>query len=199
MDLEPRTVVAPVDPQHLQTAALVAARGMRDNPLHVAAIGDDPQRRIDLMRRAFETVLRFDGRSVIGAWQDDRLVGVAAYSAVDHCRPTARQRLALAPVVARAGRSAGKVLRWQRAWALHDPGRPHSHLGPVAVDLEYQGRGIGTRLLAAYVAMLDDTGTIGYLKTDKQANVGFYKRSGFTVAAKANVIGVTNWFMMRET
>jgi GNAT superfamily N-acetyltransferase len=69
----------------------------------------------------------------------------------------------------------------------------------VAVDLEYQGRGIGTRLLAAYVAMLDDTGTIGYLKTDKQANVGFYKRSGFTVAAKANVIGVTNWFMMRET
>ena len=102
MDLEPRTVVAPVDPQHLQTAALVAARGMRDNPLHVAAIGDDPQRRIDLMRRAFETVLRFDGRSVLGAWQDDRLVGVASYTAVDHCRPTARQRLALAPVVASA-------------------------------------------------------------------------------------------------
>jgi GNAT superfamily N-acetyltransferase len=198
MDPEPRTVVAPVDPHHLPAAALVAASGMRDNPLHVAAVGDDPQRRIDLMRRAFETVLQFDGRCVLGAWQDDRLVGVAAYTAVDRCRPTVRERLALLPVVARAGPRARKILRWQRTWALHDPDPPHSHLGPVAVDLEHQGHGIGSRLLAAYVSTLDETGTVGYLETDKRANVGFYERFGFTVAAEANVIGVTNWFMTRE-
>ena len=198
MDLEPRTVVGPVDAQHVPTAALVAAVGMRDNPLHVAAVGDDPQRRIDLMRRAFETILRFDGRCVLGAWQDDRLVGVAAYTAVDRCRPTARERLALLPVVARAGARAGTVLRWQRSWARHDPAQPHSHLGPVAVDLEHQGRGIGRRLLAAYVSTLDETGTVGYLETDKRVNVGFYERFGFTVVAEADVIGVTNWFMTRE-
>ena len=36
------------------------------------------------------------------------------------------------------------------------------------------------------------------LETDKWENVHFYERHGYTVIAKADVIGVPNWFMIRQ-
>jgi len=45
--------VRTIEGEELKSAARVAARGMRDNPLHVAAIGDDPERRVRVMQRVF--------------------------------------------------------------------------------------------------------------------------------------------------
>lgn len=97
-----------------------------------------------------------------------------------------------------AGRAAPRLGRWMSAWAKFDPARPHSHLGPVAVDPDLQGRGIGSMLLADYCQRLDRTRTLSYLETDKPENVRLYERFGYEVTADATVLGATSWFMTRE-
>jgi GNAT superfamily N-acetyltransferase len=187
-----------IDGEDLQTAALVAARGMRDNPLHVAAIGDDPERRVRVMNRVFARLLTLPGRHTMGAWDGDRLVGVADSVEPGRCQPSPRDQLHLAPAMMMAGRAAPRAARWMSTWAKHDPDRPHHHFGPLAVDLDLQGRGIGSMLLAAYCRRLDDGGLLSYLETDKAENVRLYERFGFAVTGEADVIGVKNWFMTRE-
>jgi ribosomal protein S18 acetylase RimI-like enzyme len=188
----------PLGGEELEAAALLAARSMRDNPLQVVAIGQDPERRVRLMHRGFTRLLRLDGRPTAGAWVGDRLVGVAATADPGHCQPSAGERLRLAPTFLMAGRAAPRLGRWMSAWAKYDPARPHSHLGPVAVDPELQGRGIGSMLLADYCQRLDRTRLLSYLETDKPENVRLYERFGYEVTAEAVVLGVTSWFMTRE-
>ena len=190
--------VRPIEGEELQTAALVAARGMRDNPLHVAAIGDDPERRVRVMQRVFSRLLTLPGRETFGAWDGDRLVGVADSTEPGRCQPSPRDRLRLAPAMVMAGTSAPRMSRWLSTWAKHDPDRQHSHFGPLAVDLDLQGRGIGSLLLSAYCRRLDEADLLAYLETDKTENVRLYERFGFAVTAEADVIGVKNWFMTRE-
>jgi ribosomal protein S18 acetylase RimI-like enzyme len=184
--------------RQLTDAAQLAARAMHDNPLHVAALGSDVDRRIAVMRSALGHVLRAGGRTVLGAWEGDRLLGIAAFAPVGRCRPTSTERIATVPVVVRAGRSARHLLAWQRAWSQLDPDEPHVHLGPVAVVSERRGAGIGGRLLSECVTHLDREQAVGYLETDKEVNVAFYERFGFRVVERRAVIGVPNWFMLRE-
>lgn len=196
LDLD--VVIAPVPPAERTTAALLAARAMQDNPMHVAALGPDLSRRVEVMNRAFGVLLAPAHRHVLGAWHGDRLVGIAASTSSRHCQPDGGQWLRFPPTLLRAGSRAPRLLRWLAAWSRRDPATPHSHLGPVAVDPLVRGRGVGSRLLAEYVGGLDRDGTSGYLETDKAENVRLYRRFGFEVAARADVLGVPNCFMVRR-
>jgi GNAT superfamily N-acetyltransferase len=192
-------IVRPIKGKELlQTAALVLARGMRDNPLHVAAIGDDPERRLRVMHRVFSRVLALPERPTLGAWDGNRLVGVADSAEPGQCQPSPRDQLRLLPAMVMAGGAAPRMARWMSTWGRHDPDLAHSHLGPVAVDLDLQGKGIGSLLLTAYCRRLDEAGVLAYLETDKAENVRLYERFGFVVTAEADVIGVKNWFMTRQ-
>jgi ribosomal protein S18 acetylase RimI-like enzyme len=171
---------------------------MRDNPLQIVAIGQDSERRLRLMHRGFSRLLRLNGRATVGAWDGDRLVGVAATAEPGHCQLSTSERLRLAPTFLIAGRAAPRLGRWMSAWAKYDPAEPHSHLGPVAVDPGLQGRGLGSMLLAEYCQRLDQRKMISYLETDKPENVRLYKRFSYHVTAEAEVLGVTSWFMTRE-
>lgn len=48
-----------------------------------------------------------------------------------------------------------------------------------------------------FCSALDDKSALGFLETDKPENVGFYKRFGFEVVKKVQVIGTTTFFMAR--
>ena len=50
---------------------------------------------------------------------------------------------------------------------------PRWHLGPVAVDLDARGQGIGTAMLEEICHSLDEFRAASYLETDKWENVGF--------------------------
>jgi ribosomal protein S18 acetylase RimI-like enzyme len=178
----------------------VLARGMRDNPLHVAAFGDDAERRERSVHRMFSTLFGVSkSLTKIGAFDGDTLVGLTGVAPAGTCQPTPMERLRFAPGVLSLGpRAAGRLASWLKVWADHDLDEPHSHLGPLAVDRALQGRGIGTRILAEYTRRLDDAGEVGYLETDKAENVTLYERHGFVVTGEAQVIGVANWFMRRE-
>lgn len=175
------------------------ARGMRDNPLHIAAYGADPERRVRcharLVRGLFDS---FPAQQPICATRDGTLVGVTGVAPVGTCRPTVGQRLRLLPRVAAFGpRSAALVGRWMSTWARHDPDEPHVHLGPLAVEAHLQGQGIGSLIMREYCRRLDEAREVGYLETDKPENVRFYRRFGFEVVAEESVIGAPNWFMRR--
>jgi GNAT superfamily N-acetyltransferase len=203
-------MVAPADPGAVEVADLpageipeaigVLARGMRDNPLHVAAFGADPERRRRRLERFFRAFFRVMGaQTPLGAHDGETLVGVTGVAPPATCQPGIGAELRLLPTVLAMGPpTSARLMRWVAAWAAHDPSEPHSHLGPLAVDAHLQGRGIGTRILAEYCARLDRAGELGYLETDKPENVRLYERHGFRVIGEERVIGVPNWFMRRE-
>jgi len=187
-------------PDEVDEAAGVLGRGMRDNPLNVAAFGDDPERRVRLhergMRRMFRVV---STQQPLCAVHEGAVVGVAGVAPVGTCRPSATQRLRMIPGFLGLGpRTAGKVGRWISAWAHHDPEEPHVHLGPFAVDAHLQHQGIGTLIMQEHCGRLDAAGEVGYLETDKPENVRFYERFGYEVIGQESVIGVPNWFMRRS-
>lgn len=192
-----QVVIAPLPVAQRAPGALLAARAMQDNPMHVAALGPDLRRRVEVMHRAFGLLLDSPARHVLGAWHEDHLVGIAAYASSDHCQPDRGQWLRFPPTLARAGTRAPRLLRWLAAWSRRDPDRPHLHLGPVAVDPLVRGKGVGSRLLADCVDRLDVREETGYLETDRADNVRLYRRFGFEVVGCANVLGVPNWFMVR--
>lgn len=189
-------------PEELRVAAELTARGMRDNPLDVAAFGADVNRRVVRMRKMFRVALTMIARNglILGAFQRATLVGVAAIAPSPGCQPSPMEKLRLTPRMLAAVGPIGfaRMLRWTSAWAARDAGEPHWHLGPVAVDTHLQGMGFGSRLLAEYCERLDRAGAVGYLETDKAENVKFYSRFGFRTTGEARVLNTPNWFMRRD-
>ena len=186
-------------PEEVDEAADVLGRGMRDNPLHVAAFGDDPERRVRVhsrgMRRLFRTV---STQQPICAIMDGALVGVTGVAPVGTCKPSATERLRMLPSFAALGpRTASRVINWMSAWGRRDLEEPHVHLGPFAVDTHLQGRGIGSQIMQEHCRRLDAAGEVGYLETDKPENVRFYERFGYELIGEERVLGVPNWYMRR--
>jgi ribosomal protein S18 acetylase RimI-like enzyme len=186
-------------PADVPAAVGVLARGMRDNPIHVAAFGPDPERRERMLARMFRSLWRhWDQREALCAKRDGELVGVCGRLGPGACRLSPLQGLRMVPVLATGGPgTVVRTLRWVSAWDKRDPAERHEHLGPVAVDRHLQGLGIGTAMLSAHVEDLDLQRITGWLETDKPENVRLYERFGYTVEEQAEVLGVPNWFMRR--
>ena len=205
--LNPLNPVNPIRVRELNEADLpaavgIVARGMRDNPLHIAALGSDASQRINRLTGMFKAALPvvLSKGLVLGAFDNDTLVGIAGMIAPGHCQPTLMEKLALTPrVIPAVGfDAAARVRRWLDQWAKYDLQQPHWHLGPVSVDAHLQGTGIGTCLMNEYCSRLDVVHATGYLETDKVSNVKFYEKFGFETIASAPVLETPNWFMKRS-
>lgn len=186
----------------IDAAIGVIARGMRDNPLHIGAFGRDAELRRERLARLFRVVMPmiFANGVVLGAFQGMTLTAVAGIVASDGCQPGWREKIVMFPRLLPVAGLGGflRLGRWTAAWSAHDLAERHLHLGPVAVDAQLQGKGIGSALMREYCARLDRLKIAGYLETDKPENVRFYEKFGFGTIAEAPVIGLTNWFMKRE-
>lgn len=188
-------------PEEVSAAVGVLARGMRDNPLHVAAYGTDPEWRLRCHERLMRAVLTGSpALEPICAVRDATVVGLTGVAPPGACQPTVGQRLRMLPTMATLGpRTAGRVVRWVSMWAERDPEERHVHLGPLAVDSHLQGRGIGSLIMREHCRRLDGAGEVGYLETDEAENVRFYERFGYEVVGEQPVLGVPNWFMRRSS
>jgi GNAT superfamily N-acetyltransferase len=195
-------IIRELNRDDLPSAVGIIARGMRENPLHVAALGADAELRGARLIRMFTVALPLIHSKgvLLGAFEGDTLVGIAGMVAPGRCQPTLTEKLTtmprFMPVV--GGGALTRVRRWMTAWAEHDLKQPHWHLGPVTVDAHMQGRGIGRALMNEYCARLDRLHVAGYLETDKLVNVAFYARFGFETIDSAQVLNVPNWFMKRS-
>lgn len=195
-------IVRDLRPDEFDKAVEVISRGMRDNPIHVQALGDDPRARVVALTRMFGNVLPLLARKgfVLGAFKQDELAGVTGMVSPGECQPTPLEMLRLLPkILAAVGvGSFGRVGQWMKEWKKHDLSEPpHWHLGPVAVDTHLQGAGIGSAMMAEYCARIDKVRAVGYLETDKLVNVGFYEKFGFKTIGETKVLNIPNWFMRR--
>lgn len=193
-----------LSPAEVPAAAAVLGRGMRDNPLHQRALGDDPAFRERALAGVFRAFLRMEVTrkgQVCGAFQDGRLVGVCGMMHPACCQLAPPEKLGLLPrLLMHCGpRGTGRLLAWFGAWSRRDLPEPHWHLGPVGIERELQGRGIGSLLLRHFCALVDAERQAAWLETDKEVNVPFYRKFGFEVVAEEPVLGVANWFMKRTT
>src|SRR5262249_25550439 len=94
-------------------------------------------------------------------------------------------------------RELWRLWHWLHVSELHAPQARHCHLGPVAVEVDRQRRGIGSQMVQAFCTRMDDQGEAAFLETDKSDNVRFYARFGFEVTAREEVLGTPNWWMRR--
>lgn len=198
----PNIAIRPLTSVSIAPAARLLAGSMRDNPLHRRVFGGDETRLEPLLTGAFSHLLRrqMGNGLVLAAYDREALVGVVAMVAPGHCQPGLKDKLGMLMVLARAGalRRLPRIQCWLASWKRHDPDFDHWHLGPAAVDRTRQRQGIGTRLMAEVCGQLDRRQGIGYLETDKDANVRLYRRGGFEVVAEQSILGVGNWFMLRH-
>ena len=191
--------VAPLTPDELDAAVGVLARGMRDNPLHVAAFGDDGDRRVGLLTGMFQVVLGGQP-GALRAEEAGTIVGTCGLGSGEPCAIAGFAGLPRDqfPPMTDDPAEVDRLYEWLSAWAERDPAELHLHLGPIAADAGRQGQGIGSALMNVFCDRADRDGVLAYLETDKLENVGFYEKFGFETTGEASVIGVRNWFMRRS-
>ena len=186
----------------IEEGAILVARGMRDNPANMTVFRiSDGAQRSKAMGRFFVPVLRglYRRGLVVGAFRSNRLVGVCGMARPGFCQPGAIEKTRVSPatIIGNPIATPFRVLNWVGEWARRDPLEPHWHLGPLAVEPELRGRGIGTTMLHTFCTVVDSTCANAFLETDKIENVRLYQRFGFRVMESAKVLGILNWFMFR--
>lgn len=192
--------VGPLGLSDLKNATGVLARGMRDNPNHVAAFGDDPRLRLTRLAGFFEMVIsNAKWEALVARDGGGTIVGVMAMARPGECRLSSLHKIqALSDSYAHDPETAAPILQWLEAWRERDSEERHWHLGPLAVEAHLQRKGIGSELLRVFCAQVDAGRENAYLETDTEESVGFCERFGFEVVGEHTVLGKTNWFMMRR-
>jgi GNAT superfamily N-acetyltransferase len=147
-------------------------------------------------RTALDVVERYGG-PIYGAFDDDRLTGVAAtFAAGLYPPPQIRTTLRFLPGFLAAG--PAPIVRGLRFSAIQERGHPHEehvYLWFLAVDPQHQRGGVGRALLAR---VYEEAAAPVYLDTANPANVPYYASNGFEELGKAaGPRGATMWFMRR--
>jgi ribosomal protein S18 acetylase RimI-like enzyme len=184
-----------------EAAVALLARAFRDSPLNVAVIGSpDPARRARVNAHGLRSLL-----PVAHAHGRVRALHLAdELAAVLIAAPPSAHPLPPPSLAARLRCLVGQGLRVSRRWAevfetlapLH-PAEPHWYLGTLGVDPALQRRGLGSALLADWLAEVDGTASCAYLETDRPENVAFYQRAGFETLGETRIFSVRVFRMRR--
>jgi GNAT superfamily N-acetyltransferase len=84
-------------------------------------------------------------------------------------------------------------------FASHHPKERHWYLQMLGTDPQWQGRGVGTAILAPVLDRCDRDGERAYLESSKRRNIPFYERHGFVVTDEIQVPrGPVVWAMWRD-
>jgi GNAT superfamily N-acetyltransferase len=192
--------VREMDCAEREAACRVLAAAFAHNPSTLANAGGDPRR----ASRTIEVVARLVKLAnplckVFVAARNDELIGVLNAAPWPHCQLGAADKLRVAlPLAITLRTSLPPVMRMAAARARHDPCEPHWHIGPVGVHRHYQGHGVGSALLGAFLDDPEIGAAPAFLETDLDRNVVLYERFGFRVTADAIIQSVRTWFMVRQ-
>ncbi len=177
--------------------ASMLAKSFVANPLHIRAFGNS----VGLKNHSFFSIGldSFRGRRLV-AVVDGEIVGFIHWVHSSCCQFSAFDKMSALPrMISKLGLPATiNVSRWLSRWEKLDPAHEHLHLGPIAVKASMQGRGVGATLMKRFCLEADSLSLDGYLETDALVNVKFYESFGFVLIKEAEVLGITNFFMIRS-
>ena len=160
----------PIADEEWPAAADLAARSLTGLFVYV---GEDEQARLEAARRAYVPLPR-EHDVVWGAFEGERLVGMARAVEPGHCWCTG---------VEVATDDEG-VLAYRRWLIGHHPTEPHWWIGPVAVEPELRGRGIGAELMRHLLEDCRSRGPAAVRLEAEPENESLYLRLGFEVVAR---------------
>jgi GNAT superfamily N-acetyltransferase len=193
-------LIGPLAPDRQREAAEVLARAFRDNPLNVAVLGPDPERRLRANRAAMRELMPLALRhgAVLSASARGRCAGVLLGAPPFSYPFPAPSLPALVASWLRQGMRVRS--RWGRVFHHLDerhPREPHWYVAALGVDPDAQRRGLGRALIQALAARADADGVFSYLETDRAENVPFYEAAGFALEGESSCLGVRLWHMRR--
>ena len=165
-----------------------------------------PRRRRFAFPAFFRAIIyeHLDAGHVYGAWEGERLIGVAVWAPPDGLNPklvgrvfSAADHLVVRMLFPR--RARGLYNGFAETASLH-PIEPHWYLGFVGIEPDYQGHGLGERLLGPVLKTADADNTLCYLETPFPATHKFYKRLGFALEIEARPFqgAPALWTMLRR-
>jgi ribosomal protein S18 acetylase RimI-like enzyme len=162
-------------------------------------VSDDPLVRLEVGYSVFTNVIKDVVEPPAGARRGDCVLAVAAFQPPGHCvgnmlPPETRKLNQPDPDASDLDRwlYSGSVL------AAHDLAETHWHVGPVAVEPGFQGRGLGRAVMKLLCDRFDERGELAWLETDKPENVTFYVSLGFEVTEEVPMLSARFWFMRRD-
>ena len=133
---------------------------------------------------------------------EGRLGGLAAWAPPGTLPRSARQQARQAVWASRAlvrAKHRAKATKLLLEVERRHPREPHWYLALLGTDPSARGRGIASALLAPVLARCDEEGDFAYLETQKEANVAWYARAGFTVCGEIRLDGVPPvWCLRRD-
>jgi len=199
MGCDMTVAVRPLTTPDVARACEVIGLAFADNPSTLANVGGDQPRAERTMQRVVRVAkLARPTSHALVAELDTTIVGVLNAAPWPRCQMTTIERVRMAPALLRAlGTALPSTAKMMAARARHDPHHAHWHIGPVAVHPHHQGHGIGTELLAAFLAEIGGTEVPAFLETDVDRNVTLYEKLGFQIVSREDIIGVDTRFMLR--
>ena len=135
----------------------------------------------------------------LGAFLGNHPVAIVAASAPGTCfmgRLAPEMRVVPTGPLGAPG-SPDRARRAMANWFEHHTDERHWHVGPVSVEPQLQGKGIGSLVMQRFCNRMDREGELAWLETERPENVVFYRRLGFEVVSESDVYSLHTWFMQR--
>jgi ribosomal protein S18 acetylase RimI-like enzyme len=189
-------------PGDVPTLVEILARAFDDDPVPNFLFKGERRRHRGL-RRFFSIQLRHMYLGDGEVWTTEALTGAALWAPPSKARPGLRDVLHLLPVLpdlAGLGRRTGAALGLLQEVDRARPVQDHWYLATIGTDPEHQGHGVGSALMEAVLANVDQEQLPAYLESSKERNLSFYARHGFEVTGEIHAAGggPTLWLMWRE-
>ena len=169
----------------LTAASLVANRAFFNDPFFRFLSPGERLRSRGLMIFFRANLAHFGegGRIVTAREPDDTIVGVAAWLPTDRYPQSVRTQLSQIPGTFRAlyrrPRSLIDGNKYLTAVTKSHPKEPHWYLYLLVADPSIQRSGVGTKLMHHGLTLVDTEGVGGYLETQNEDNLAYYRRFGY--------------------
>jgi GNAT superfamily N-acetyltransferase len=188
-----------VRPEDVPVAAASLVRAFYDDPM-LEFLFPDPATRGRALRRFFTLQLRQTPRHRGLAYTTEGCHATALWVPPRTGPPGLRDMVAQIPKLFILGKRAGAALALVQLVDTRHPKTPHYYLGGLGTDPQWQGRGLGSAVLAPVLERCDRDGVPAYLESSKESNVAFYAHRRFEVIDEVSIpeSDVRLWLMWRE-
>jgi GNAT superfamily N-acetyltransferase len=179
--IEEAASVRAADPEEAPALAKVLAAAFHDDPVFTWVLHGDP-RRARMLERGFELFLRRVWMEQRATFTTANVAGAAVWELPGEWKLSVARQLRLLPaMVSVFGRRVPRVLKAIAALEAHHPREPHYYLPFVGVEPSWQGRGLGSALLAPVLERCDSESLPAFLEASTARNRALYERHGFAV------------------
>jgi GNAT superfamily N-acetyltransferase len=192
--------VRKVTPGDVPRLAVALARAFDSDPPMRWFLRDD-ERRVELAREMFDVMLRAVHLARDACYTTAEVTGGALWVPPGRWRLGFIQQLRLLPGMIRVfGRDLPRAQRGLTVMDSGHPRAPHWYLDSLGVEPEWQGRGLGSALMAPVLERCDTERLPAYLNAGSPRSRELYRRHGFEVTEEFRLPegGPPLWRMWRE-